>query len=934
MATKTIALSLKIDGNAELTQAQANLDQLRRSLKQVNDQEKKGIITAKEANKARADLNVNIKASRNALVDQQNAILKNNDALKKNSGFVAGVRKGVGQWATSMIGVTAAIAAGTKIISSMVSVVVDFSKSTSTLASVLGKTKGEIKALSDQAKQLGATTAFTASEVVELQTEFAKLGFPEKDIQNMTASTLDAAAALGSELGEQAALTGAVLKGYGLDSTEAARVNDVLAKSASSSALDFSKLSTALPIVGATAKTAGVDLERTTALLGTLSDRGIDASTAATSLRNIFLELSKKGLTFEEAMAKISTATDKNAVAMDLFGKRSATAGIIIAEAGGSIDKLEETLRGAEGAAKEMADTMLDNLAGDITKAGSAWEGFILSLEDGEGVFSQISRSFTQAFTDIFDTLTRLNNGDFEGIGERIIGDAKGINDRITLTDKLTGKVTELSITQNDLFLAAKQNEEIFNALNSAYKNGEIDISKYEAGIRNLADGYQALTAEQKHQQRVEADRAELKAIEDEENAKLQAKLVADNAAAEAEEKANEKREKAAADSAKREAEARRKEEEKAFEDKKNRAIQAQKELEQLAIQSITDERTRERLSTAAKFDDKIAALKQDGEEEKALALALEQSKRDALKTLDEKFKAEDEAKKLEERALELENNLIKAGEDLEQQNLILEEQKQLELSNQELTDAERTSISLKYDQQIADNTKKLTEIKKQEQLAALSVVAGAFDAIASLAEEGSNEAKALATVSAIINSYLAYTNALANTPAPAPFPQIAAASALLSGLAQVKKINSTKKAAKGMYLENGGMINGASHANGGVPFTVDGRSGFEAEGGEAIINKRSTEMFRPLLSQINEAGGGVAFARGGLVSKFQTGGLTPSATGVTATQLALSSNGLSIEELGQTIVSGINDKEVINVATSTSDVAADAFNVRNVATF
>ncbi len=295
-------------------------------------------------------------------------------------------------------------------ISSAVGIFKDFEKANSTLAAVLGKGVDEMGALRDQAKQLGSTTAFTASQVTELQTELAKLGFAEQDIQNMAESTLNAASALGSELGEQAALTGATLKSFGLDSTEAARVNDVLAKSASTSALDFSKLATALPIVGATAKTAGVSLERTTALLGTLSNNGLDASSSATALRNIFLELSKKGLTWEQAMAKINGATDKNAVAMDLFGKRSATAAIILADSGESLGELENGLNNARGAAKKMADTMLDNLTGDLTIAQSAYEGFILSMEDGTGVLSQAMRSITQEFTYIIRIHCMINS--------------------------------------------------------------------------------------------------------------------------------------------------------------------------------------------------------------------------------------------------------------------------------------------------------------------------------------------------------------------------------------------------------------------------------------------------------------------------------------------------------------------------------------------
>ena len=110
---------------------------------------------------------------------------------------------------------------------------------------------------------------------------------------------MNLAAATGSDLAEAATVSGAALRSFGLDAREMSRVTDVLALATSKSALDMQKLATALPTVASTAKVAGITIERTTALLGVLSDRGLDASTSATSLRNVFLELSKKGLTWK-----------------------------------------------------------------------------------------------------------------------------------------------------------------------------------------------------------------------------------------------------------------------------------------------------------------------------------------------------------------------------------------------------------------------------------------------------------------------------------------------------------------------------------------------------------------------------------------------------------------------------------------------------------
>ncbi len=109
----------------------------------------------------------------------------------------------------------------------------------------------------------------------------------------------------------------------------------------------------------------------------------------------------------------------------------------------------------------------------------------------------------------------------------------------------------------------------------------------------------------------------------------------------------------------------------------------------------------------------------------------------------------------------------------------------------------------------------------------------------------------------AVANGAIAITKTLANL--GFPLGAIAAAGVAAQTAIQVATIKSQK-------FEKGGMIEGASHADGGVPFTVDGVGGFEAEGGEVIINKKSAAMFRNELSMINQAGGGVKFANGGVV--------------------------------------------------------------------
>ena len=113
------------------------------------------------------------------------------------------------------------------------------------------------------------------------------------------------------------------------------------------------------------------------------------------------------------------------------------------------------------------------------------------------------------------------------------------------------------------------------------------------------------------------------------------------------------------------------------------------------------------------------------------------------------------------------------------------------------------------------------------------------------------------------MNTSLAVLNALATTQPFVPAGIIASATAGALGAVQIANIKRQKFA-------KGGVLNGASHAQGGIPTPYG-----ELEGGEAVINKKSTSMFKPILSALNQAGGGVKFESGGVL-----GSSTPTATG------------------------------------------------------
>jgi len=275
----------------------------------------------------------------------------------------------------------------------------EFSQAMSGVAAVSGASAEELAALTQSAKDLGSTTAFTAVQVSELQTELAKLGFTTSEIIDATAATLDLAASLDVGLADAATLAGSTLRSFGLDTSETQRVVDVMAKSASSSALDFASLTESLKLVAPTSRAVGLTIEETTAMLGALANSGLKGSVAGTGLSKTFIELNKKGLTLEEAFAKINSSSNKLNTAIDLVGIVGAKSLQTLANSAGDIDVLTEALEGAEGAAKSIAETRLDNLAGDTTKLSSAWEGFLLNIEDGTGALNKLARGGIQFLT-------------------------------------------------------------------------------------------------------------------------------------------------------------------------------------------------------------------------------------------------------------------------------------------------------------------------------------------------------------------------------------------------------------------------------------------------------------------------------------------------------------------------------------------------------
>lgn len=289
-----------------------------------------------------------------------------------------------------------------------VKVFADFEQGMLKVKAISGATNTEMNELTNTAKRLGSTTMFTATQVSELQLSLSKLGLTPAEINKSTESILNLAQATDSDLAQSATIAASTMRAFGMESEDMTSIVDVMADAISSSALDMTKFETAMSSVAPVARVAGASLEQTTAIIGVLTNNGVEASTAGTALRNIFLDLAKNGLSWSEAMDQINNATDPLAEAFDLFGKRGANVATIIANNGQEIQKLTADFEDSEGEARRMANIMDSGLSGSLRKLKSAAEG--AGIEMGQG-FKPIIESLARTLQNVAFWFRDLSGG-------------------------------------------------------------------------------------------------------------------------------------------------------------------------------------------------------------------------------------------------------------------------------------------------------------------------------------------------------------------------------------------------------------------------------------------------------------------------------------------------------------------------------------------
>lgn len=353
-------------------------------------------------------------------------IRKTTDEINRQEAAIRNYRSSVGNYAggiqKAFLKITAAWMAIRGLFSSLnnsIQKIRDFEQANADLGTIVGANADELKRLTDSALELGRTTEYTASQVTQLQTELAKLGFGTQSIETMQKPVLQFATAVGASLPDAAALAGATLRSFGLNVSDTEDVLATLAVATNRSALSFSYLKTAMSIVSPVANTFGFSVRDTAALLGTLADAGFDASSAATATRNILLNLADANgklaqslgapvRTLPDLVSGLQRLRDRGidlAETLELTDKRSVAAFNTFLNGSDNLRRLRENLEDVNGELGRIAEDRLNTVEGSIKLLQSAWEGFVLSFYNSRGTIKSVIDFITSGIEGINNLL-------------------------------------------------------------------------------------------------------------------------------------------------------------------------------------------------------------------------------------------------------------------------------------------------------------------------------------------------------------------------------------------------------------------------------------------------------------------------------------------------------------------------------------------------
>lgn len=354
--------------------------------------------------------------------------------IEKSKGLASGLGNAVSgglKMAGAAIG--AATTAVTAFAASSVKVGSTFDSSMSQVAATMGKTVDEIGELRQFAQDMGATTAFSATQAADALNYMALAGYSADESMQMLPNVLNLAAAGDMELARASDMVTDAQSALGLEMSEMTGFVDQMAKTASQSNTSVAQLGDAILTVGGTAKTLSGGTTELNTALGILADNGIKGAEGGTKLRNVILSLSAptdkaaqmlEGLgvnavdaegnlrPLDDIMGELSKSLDglgtaeRAEVINTIFNKQDiAAVNALLDTSAERWDELSGAIDDSAGAADKMAKTQLDNLAGDVTLFKSALEGAQILISDK---LTPSLRDFVKFGT---DGITKISEG-------------------------------------------------------------------------------------------------------------------------------------------------------------------------------------------------------------------------------------------------------------------------------------------------------------------------------------------------------------------------------------------------------------------------------------------------------------------------------------------------------------------------------------------
>lgn len=381
-AEKTVEQSTKQAGKAVETSAKQAGEKASQSTKRSSEEQKKSYKQTEEQAKASAE---------NASKYWESAGNK-----IKNVANVAAKAAG----AALVAGGTAAIKVGS-----------DFEAGMSEVQAISGASGKDLQALTNVAKEMGATTKFSATQSAEALKYMAMAGWKTQQMVSGLPGVMNLAAASGEDLGTVSDIVTDALSAFGLQAKDSAHFADVLAKASSSSNTNVGMMGETFKYVAPVAGAMGYSIEDTAVAIGLMASAGIKASEGGTALRAMLTRLVKPPKEAAAALSKLGiSATDSNGkmkplrdVLLELREKfkglsesekaqyaasiagQEAMSGLlaIVGASDSDFEKLTKSIDNANGAAKKQADTMNNNLKGAMYELGSAAEAVGIEVYEG-----------------------------------------------------------------------------------------------------------------------------------------------------------------------------------------------------------------------------------------------------------------------------------------------------------------------------------------------------------------------------------------------------------------------------------------------------------------------------------------------------------------------------------------------------------------------